>query len=125
VLWEVERMNKKLIAPCGTCCGTCGFLDQKEKPSCSGCGYQNGELFWGKCRLYACAKDKVEHCGLCEDFPCDLFVNQFDPAHGQKSAFIRAGLLVYRKRVGTEKFIEMCKILRKEGEHEKSDSGKK
>jgi hypothetical protein len=46
-------------------------------------------------------------------------VNQFDPAHGQKSAFTRAGLLAYRKKVGTQKFIEMCKKLEEEGEPKK------
>jgi hypothetical protein len=56
---------------------------------------------------------------MCEDFPCDLFVNQFDPAHGQKSAFTRAGLLAYRKKEGTQKFIEMCKKLEEEGEPKK------
>jgi hypothetical protein len=113
---EAERMNEKLVAPCGTYCGTCKFLNRKEKPSCSGCRNQNGEPFWGKCRLYACAKGRVEHCGMCEDFPCDIFVNQFDPAHGQKSAFTRAGLLAYRRKVGTQKFIEMSERLQKEDE---------
>jgi hypothetical protein len=109
-------MNEKFVAPCGTYCGTCKFLNQKEKPSCSGCGNQNGEPFWGKCRLYACTKGRVEHCGMCLDFPCDLFVNQFDPEHGQKSAFTRAGLLIYRRRVGPQKFIEMCERLQEEDE---------
>jgi hypothetical protein len=113
-------MNEKLVAPCGTYCGICSFLNRKEKPSCSGCGNQNGELFWGKCKLYPCAKDrKKEHCGMCEDFLCDLFVNQFDPAHGQKSAFTRAGLLAYRRRAGTQKFIEMSEKLDKEDKQRK------
>ena len=112
-------MSEKLVAPCGTYCGTCTFLNRKEKPSCSGCGNQSGHPFWGECKLYGCATGRVEHCGICEDFPCDLFVNQFDPAHGQKSAFTRAGLLAYRKKVGTQKFIEMCRKLDEEGEPKK------
>ena len=110
-------MDEKFVAPCGTYCGTCAFLNREEKPSCLGCGNQNGELFWGKCRLHACATGRVEHCGICEDFPCDLFVDHFDPAHGQKSAFERAGLLAYRKRAGTQRFIEMSKKL--DGEEKK------
>jgi len=109
-------MNEGLAAPCGAHCGTCKFLNRKEKPSCSGCANQRGEPFWGKCKLYECANDKVEHCGMCESFPCDLFVEQFDPAHGQKSAFTRAGLLAYRRRAGTQKYIEMSKRLEKENE---------
>jgi hypothetical protein len=50
----------------------------------------------------------VESAGI---FPCDLFVDQFDPAHGQKSAFTRARLLTYRKRVGTQKFVETSEKL--------------
>lgn len=112
-------MDEKFVAPCGTYCGTCSFLNRNEKPSCSGCDRQKGEVFWGKCRLYACATGRVDHCGVCGDFPCDLFVDQFDPAHGQKSAFMRAGLLAYRKRAGTQKFIEMSKKLQQEEEHKK------
>jgi hypothetical protein len=56
---------------------------------------------------------------MCEGFPCDLFVDQFDPAHGQKSVFTRAGLLVYRKRVGAQKFVEMSEKLDKEDEQRK------
>jgi len=116
-----DRMiDKSFLAPCGSCCGTCEFLNRKERPSCSGCGNQSGHVFWGECKLYACAWAKeVDHCGDCEDFPCELFVNQFDPAHGQKSALTRAGLLAYRKRAGTQKYIE---IVRKLEEEEKQRS---
>ena len=110
-------MAVSLLAPCGSYCGTCEFLNREEKPSCSGCGNQKGHPFWGECRLYACAKEhKTEHCGLCQDFPCELFVNQFDPAHGQRSAFTRAGLLAYRKKAGTEKYVEMVKKLKDQEE---------
>ena len=81
-------------------------------PHCLGCDAQKGRPFWGECKLYACAGDHgVEHCGLCSEFPCDLFVDQYDPEHGQESAFTRAGLLAYRKKAGTEKYIEMTKKL--------------
>ena len=102
-------MDRCLVAPCGSYCGICKFLNsKKEKLSCLGCGNQKGQLFWGECKTYNCAQQhNNEHCGLCEDFPCELFLNQFDPAQGQKSVFTRAGLLVYRKKFGTEKFVEM------------------
>ena len=108
-------MDENLLAPCGSYCGTCEFLNREEKPNCSGCGNQGGHPFWGECKLHACArKHRLSHCAECEDFPCELFVNQFDPAHGQKSAFMRAGLLIYRKKAGTEKYIEMVNKLEKE-----------
>jgi hypothetical protein len=108
-------MDENLLAPCGSYCGACEFLNREEKPNCSGCGNQDGHPFWGECKLYACAKShRVNHCADCEDFPCELFVNQFDPAHGQKSAFMRAGLLAYRKKAGTESFIKIFQSLKKE-----------
>lgn len=101
-------MDESLLGPCGAYCQQCQFLNNEQKPSCSGCGTQGGSLFWGECKLYTCARERrVTHCGDCDDFPCDLFVNQFDPAHGQKSAFTRAGLLAYRKKAGTEKYLKI------------------
>lgn len=35
----------------------------------------------------------------------------------QKSAFTRAGLLAYRKKAGTEKYIEMIKKLEEKSSH--------
>ena len=108
-------MDAGLLTPCGTYCLACKFLNREEKPSCSGCGIQVGSPFWGTCKVYTCAGEHgVNHCGDCEDFPCDLFVHQFDPAHGQKSAFTRAGLLAYRKKGGTQKYIEMIMKLEEE-----------
>lgn len=111
----VMEMDEKFLAPCGSYCRTCEFLNKKEKPSCIGCGNQGGQVFWGECKLYACAKSKeVDHCGDCQDFLCDLFVGQFDPAQGQESVFTRAGLLVYRKKFGSEKFIEIVRKIEEE-----------
>ena len=105
-------MENGLIAPCGTYCGSCVYYTKERIPHCLGCGTQKGRPFWGECKLYSCAKEKrVEHCGLCNEFPSKLFVNQYDPEHGQKSAFTRAGLLAYRKRAGTKKYLEMIKKL--------------
>lgn len=108
-------MDELLLSPCGTYCGPCEFLNREEKPSCLGCGYQKGQPFWGECKVYACSKEReVSHCGECPEFPCEVFVNQFDPSHGQRSSFTRAGLLIYRKKVGAEKFIDMVKKIEEE-----------
>jgi len=105
-------LNEKLLALCGSHCGFCSYYIKERTPYCSGCETHKGHPFWGECKLFACAKDhNIEHCGLCFDFPCDLFINQYDPEHGQKSAFRRAGLLAYRKRYGTEKYVEILKKL--------------
>ena len=108
-------MEKDLLAPCGTYCGFCPYYIKKRTPHCSGCGAHKGHPFWGKCKLYICAKDhKVEHCGLCSEFPCELFVNQYDPEHGQQRAFTRAGFLAYRKRAGNDKYVKMFQKVEEE-----------
>lgn len=108
-------MEDVLIAPCGTHCEFCDYYKKERTPHCAGCGSHKGHPFWGGCKLYACAKDhEVEHCGLCKDFPCDLFINQYDPEHGQTNAFTRAGLLAYRKKAGTAKYYEIVKKLDEE-----------
>jgi hypothetical protein len=104
-----------LLAPCGAYCGSCAYFKKERNPHCTGCGTHMGHPFWGDCKLYACAEDhKVGHCGLCGEFPCDLFINQYDPEHGPKSAFTRTGLLVYRKKVGNQKYIAVFKKLEEE-----------
>jgi hypothetical protein len=81
-------MDDNLLAPYGLYCGTCEFLNREEKPNCSGCDNQEEHPFCGECKLYACTKGrKTEHYGLCEDFPCELSVNQFDPALGFNKTF--------------------------------------
>ena len=40
-----------------------------------------------------------------------MFIDHFDPEHGQKSALFRAGLLVYRKKAGSKKYFEIIKKL--------------
>ena len=108
-------MEKELLGPCGELCGLCPYYKGEKTPHCNGCGYQKGHLFHGECRVYFCAeKHDVEHCGLCPEFPCDLLVGQFDPTDGPKSAFLRAGLLAYRKKHGTTKYVETVKKLKKQ-----------
>ena len=109
------ELDGNLLAPCGTNFGICSWHLNERTSYCPGCGTQKGHLFWGECKLYACAeKHEVEHCGLCIECPCDLFVDQYDPEEGHKSAFIRSGLLAYRKKAGTGKYIKMTKKLRDE-----------
>jgi len=43
------------------------------------------------------------------DFPCDFFVEHFDPNNpeGQRNAVTRAGLLAYRKKHGDKKWLNL------------------
>lgn len=59
---------------CGIVCSECGY---KEKMNCAGCLCID-RPFWGEsCPIKACCESKkIEHCGVCIQFPCDL-LNQF------------------------------------------------
>ena len=96
-----------IFSGCGTVCNDCEFFKGEKEPKCAGCAAQNGKPFWGECKLYGCMGEHgVAHCGLCGEFPCDQFMDTFDPSHGPVSAAIRAGILAYRARHGDEKAAE-------------------
>ena len=65
-------MNKDMMGYCGTYCET---WEWKEKMACKGCKKHAGEVFWGSCKIAACAIDKkLEHCGQCPALPCEKLV---------------------------------------------------
>lgn len=71
-------LRRQLAAVCGRYCGECdAYLDS----SCCGCGYQLGETRRGECAVFQCCViDRgLEHCGLCLDFPCQVFVSLAEP----------------------------------------------
>lgn len=101
-MWELNPM----MSPCGLDCGACEWHTGVRHPSCAGCTSIEGKPFWGTCPTYACAERcHARHCGACADFPCERFVEQFDPndPEGQRSAVYRAGVEAYRARHGDEK----------------------
>lgn len=54
---------------CGILCKECRFTE------CKGC-VNITKPFWGKCDVKACCEArKKEHCGECEQFPCEVAVN--------------------------------------------------
>lgn len=110
-------IETRLLAPCGMYCGFCAHYNKVKTPHCSGCFSKKGHQFWGECKLYACAaRHEVEHCGLCDDSPCDFFIGYYpgapDNLQGQRDALLRAGLLSYRKRTEPGKYLEMVKKLK-------------
>lgn len=71
---DVLIMSCKTIeSRCGILCGECTY---REQMNCAGCVHIQ-KPFWGECPVKACCEERcVEHCGQCEEFPCDL-LNQF------------------------------------------------
>ena len=106
--------DHKLAASCGANCGACEHLGDK----CRGCGYIKGKPFWTAqfgvdvCPMYDCSVNihSLEHCGLCSDFPCDLFLEMRDPSlsdqEAEQALEDRKNDLIYRAKVGTQKWLE-------------------
>ena len=106
--------DTNLAPPCGLYCGTCEHLGEK----CRGCGHQGGKPFWTamakveNCPLYDCCQNRkqLEHCGLCDDFPCETFNSLRDPSlsdeAAEESLRERQKDLTLRKEVGTETWLE-------------------
>jgi len=104
------------LAPvCGLYCGTCAYLDMR----CHGCGYEEGKPFWAKgtggidvCQLYDCCVNTrhLEHCGMCDDLPCEIFLSLRDPSLSdeefEKSLAERQEDLRKRSLIGTEQWLK-------------------
>ena len=100
-------------AVCGIYCGDCEYLSRQ----CKGCVLQAGKPFWAKlmpskiCPLHDCCRNskRLEHCGLCEDFPCETFRELRDPSVSdeefEKSLSQRQGELKKRRELGTEQWL--------------------
>ena len=101
-------------AACGLYCGKCEYLGDK----CEGCGHEEGKPFWTEimkiamCPLYECCiiKKQLEHCGLCDELPCKIFLSFQDPAlspeEAEQSLLKRQSDLLRRKEIGTERWLE-------------------
>ncbi len=107
-------MTDTSYAPvCGIYCGECGFLGRQ----CPGCGNVEGKPFWalempgGVCPLHDCCRNqkRLEHCGLCDEFPCNPFLDLRDPNMTDDefaaSLNMRKCNLTARTQVGTEKWL--------------------
>jgi hypothetical protein len=103
------------LAPvCGLYCGSCEYLEVR----CRGCGHEQGKPFWTKgiggevCQLYDCCINTkhLEHCGMCDDFPCEMFLSLRDPSLSdeefKKSLMERQENLKKRIAIGTEQWLK-------------------
>ena len=103
----------KLAAPCGIYCGDCHFLGDK----CSGCTDVQGKPFYLEqfgmevCQMYDCSVNRKgqEHCGYCDELPCETFLSTRDPAFTDEEFEAqlkqRQADLLRRKEIGTEAWL--------------------
>ena len=66
---------------CGLLCSHCDYISKCE---CRGCTESDGHPFHGECSIAKCCIERGwEHCGLCDQFPCEQLHNfAYDPVHG-------------------------------------------
>jgi hypothetical protein len=78
-----QPLDDDLIGMCGAYCGACAW---RERSDCPGCQSAASAVFWGECRIAACAMGRgPTHCGLCPDVPCAMLRGAFaDPEHGDR-----------------------------------------
>jgi hypothetical protein len=94
-------MRRKQAAVCGRYCGDC---EACLEGTCCGCGYQLGQTPRGECAVYQCCivERGLAHCGLCVDFPCQVFLSHAPPvdvAHHYRA-------LRRRAQIGTIAWLE-------------------
>lgn len=112
----VELEDISTLTLCGHDCSFCPSLREDAEQRCQGCNGQSGRPWWGECKVYRCAGDKgIHHCGLCNDFPCDLLAGHYDPDNpeGQRNAVVRMGVLAYRRQHGDRKALALLKKTRR------------
>ena len=93
--------RRRLAAVCGRYCGACEVYLRGE---CCGCGYCLGRGRSGDCALFLCcvAERGLAHCGLCVDFPCQLFLS-----HARSPVVaIHIKALYRRVEIGTERWLD-------------------
>ncbi|MGD8474366.1 MAG: DUF3795 domain-containing protein [Anaerolineae bacterium] len=75
---ECDCLTRRLAAVCGRYCGEC---DAYQLNACCGCAYQLGKTRRGDCPVFECCivERGLEHCGLCIDFPCEVFLSHAPP----------------------------------------------
>jgi len=105
--------DRALAAPCGIYCGACEFLGGQ----CAGCVAVAGRPFWTEqvpekvCPIFDCCVDTegLEHCGLCDTFPCKTFLELRDPSmsdeEAERALADRQAALLRRSQVGTETWL--------------------
>ncbi|MBN1659641.1 MAG: hypothetical protein JXA93_14640 [Anaerolineae bacterium] len=91
--------RRRLAAVCGRYCGRCEVYVGGE---CCGCGYCLGRSC--DCDLFVCCAVErgLAHCGLCLDFPCQLYLSHARPP--KVAARIKA--LYRRVEIGTERWLD-------------------
>ncbi|MGQ9667443.1 MAG: DUF3795 domain-containing protein, partial [Anaerolineae bacterium] len=108
---QAAESRRRFSAGCGEYCRRCGPV---RTTACQGCAYQLGITPAGEeCGIYFCAvvQRGLEHCGLCPDFPCPLFLSSAGPEVVER----RVQALRRRAVIGTERWLDEQEEMEDEG----------
>lgn len=92
--------KRRFAAVCGRYCLAC----QAARDNCRGCAYELGRTDSGDCLIFQCAvvEHGIEHCGLCPEFPCALYLQIKNGR--DREALIES--LSRRHEIGTERWLD-------------------
>ena len=109
----MENRNNE-VTPCGVLCGVCPSINK----SCLGCASENKDQKrkskWG-CKIRQCcyANMKIEYCGNCHNFPCNLINKKLIKSHEGDTRFKYSHEISENmekiKSLGAEEFIKIKK----------------
>lgn len=93
------HMERRWAAICGKDCEEC----PKLQTGCKGCAYQLGLAPASECAVFRCCAVErgLEHCGLCPNFACQVFISLDSPLQSAK----RYRALARRAEIGTDNWI--------------------
>ncbi|MGD8397404.1 MAG: DUF3795 domain-containing protein [Anaerolineae bacterium] len=96
-----DGCRRRLAAVCGRYCGRC---EAYLAGTCLGCGYCLGCGQRGDCPLFLCCvvKRGEAHCGVCKDFPCELYLSHAPP----DVVAIHHRALLRRVEIGTDAWLD-------------------
>jgi hypothetical protein len=91
--------TRRWAAVCGRNCDDCAEAHE----SCKGCAYQLGFPHAAECAVFRCCAVErgLEHCGLCPDFACQVFLALDTPLQSAK----RYRALARRAEIGTDAWL--------------------
>jgi hypothetical protein len=90
-------------------CRGCTFFDSPTGLSCNGCYEDHLCSPEDLCEFVKCVeKRRIEHCGLCDDFPCEQLIGNYQVCTGENGrlAVFRIGDLAVRARIGSSAWMQ-------------------
>ena len=88
-------MDVELIAFCGVDCAACSDYREEKCPGCRKSEWPDGD----PCPPIACClRRKIESCGRCGDFPCEMMREFYEESDGHRAAYAR--MCALREREG-------------------------